>query len=139
MATVSGLCGRQCATAMTVLLGNGDGTFTLQATPNLVAAVPTWVAVGRLQRRWHSRLVTANLKCSALVLLNQITETATATLSNVSVSGIETHQVLASYPGDYELQRQHFEHRPSSTQRRSQLRSTLSSSASTSIAGNRSR
>ena len=93
--------------SVSILLGNGDGTFTAQPPINLGNNSPDYVGVGDLDGNGTQDLVIANRYTSgatgttATVMLNQfLTETATATLSNVAVSGAETHQVEASYPGD---------------------------------------
>jgi len=86
---------------VTVMLGKGDGTFVPQSPVN-VGQDPTSIAVGDFNGDGISDLATSNLADGTVtVLLNQLlTETSTATLSNVSVSGAETHQIVASYPGD---------------------------------------
>ena len=80
---------------VTVLLGNGDGTFTTLSSVG-IGVFPSSLAVGDFNRDGLEDTVVNG----TVVLLNQITETATATLSSVSVSGTETHLVEASYPGD---------------------------------------
>ncbi len=83
-----------------IWLGNGDGTFASAFSLN-VGQWPWSVAVGDFNGDGAQDLATANLLDSTVtVLLNQFTETATAKLSNISVSGAETHQVTANYPGD---------------------------------------
>jgi hypothetical protein len=106
-----GNCGLGTPTgSVTILLGKGDGTFTLQSSPS-VGPFPNSIAVGDFNGDGIPDLVTANCVGSqgdcgfgtptglVTVLLNQIA-VATATLSSVSVSGEDFHQVLASYPGD---------------------------------------
>ena len=90
--------------AVTVLLGNGDGTFTTQSSS---AASADSIAVGDFNGDGSPDMAATiyigelNFPGTVTVLLNQLlTETSTATLSNVSVSGAETHQIVASYPGD---------------------------------------
>ena len=83
----------------TVAFGKGDGTFPTQKSVGL--SVPVYsIAAGDFTGDGIPDLVTSNT-AYVTILLNQIvTETATANLSNVSVSGAETHQVAASYAGD---------------------------------------
>ena len=85
---------------MPVLLGNGDGTFSAGPMLN-TGYLPFSLAVADFNGDGTQDLASASFDDDTVtVLLNQITETATATLSNVSVSGTETHLVEASYPGD---------------------------------------
>ncbi len=80
---------------LTVLLGKGDGTFTLHSSP-AIGIYPGSVRVGDFNGDGEDDI----LVTGELVLLNQITETVTATLSNVSVPDKQTHLIKASYPGD---------------------------------------
>ena len=101
-----GECGNGEPDSVIVLLGNGDGTFTTQFTTftsNLHSPTQC-IAAGDFNGDGSPDLVlgtaTGYLVATATVLLNQITtESATATLSGVSVFGT-THLVEASYPGD---------------------------------------
>jgi hypothetical protein len=85
---------------VTVLLGNGDGTFTTNTSIN-VGGFNSVGAVGDFNGDGAPDLATLDGGDGTMTaLLNQLMGTATATLSHVTVSGAETHQVLASYPGD---------------------------------------
>ena len=96
--------------SVSILLGNGDGTFTAQPAINLGNNSPDYVGVGDLDGNGTQDLVIANRYTSgatgttATVMLNQITATATAALTSVSLSGSGIHQILASYPGDTNYQ-----------------------------------
>ena len=95
-----GSCGHCGATLVPVLLGNGDGTFSAGPVLN-TGYLPFSLAVADFNGDGTQDLASASFDDDTVtVLLNQITETATATLSNVSVSGTATHLVEASYPGD---------------------------------------
>ncbi len=96
-------CGSHCGGApqpVPVLLGNGDGTFSAGPLLN-TGYLPFSLAVADFNGDGTQDLASASFDDDTVtVLLNGITETATATLSNVSLSGTGTHQVDASYPGD---------------------------------------
>jgi len=86
---------------VSVFKGAGDGTFN--ATPTSLAAgkYPIWILAADLDGEGDSDLVTANEYGSDLsVLLDSATQTASASLSNVTIPGTGTHNVFAQYPGD---------------------------------------
>ncbi len=87
---------------VTILLGGGNGTFTLaKNSPVNVGVNPESVAVADFNGDGISDFATANVSDTTdTVVLSQITETATATMTGVSPLGAGTHQVEASYPGD---------------------------------------
>jgi len=88
-------------TTITMLLGNGDGTFTTGPTPSL-GSPASGLAVADFNGDGTPDLaIPLYYSATVTVLLNQNAETATATLSDVSVPSAagETHQVAASYPG----------------------------------------
>jgi len=86
----------------TILLGNGDGTFTPTATSPAAGFCPYFVALGDFNGDGLPDLVVANngdvvTTGSATVLLDA-SQSATATLTAVPVQ--QAHQVVASYAGD---------------------------------------
>jgi Bacterial Ig-like domain (group 3)/FG-GAP-like repeat len=122
---------------LSIYLGNGDGTFTFLSNAPIYAN-PTSIAVGDFNGDGSPDLAAA-LKVvpagAVSVVLNQSTQTATATLNSVSVPGSGIQQVEASYPGDTSFS--------SSTSNTVPLLAaqipttlTLSSSATTSVVGN---
>jgi len=87
---------------VSVLRGNGDGTFQNRVAYFAGLFVGP-MAVGDFNGDGNPDLTTLNFRYSeaaGYVLLNQVTQTAKATLSNLSVPGTGTHAVDASYAGD---------------------------------------
>ena len=105
--TSSGGGGTLAGGAVTILSGRGDGTFAVRSTPSAVTA-PGYVVAGDFNGDGLPDLAVIdtadaiNFAYAPVVkgLLNQLTQSAIASLSNVSVSGTLTHQVVASYTGD---------------------------------------
>ncbi len=99
--------------SMTVLLGNGDGTFTAAADEPGTEDFPNSMAAGDFNGDGLMDLAAANY-CGAddvcegngpatgtvTVLETENKQTATATVSAISPAGTGTHLVEASYPGD---------------------------------------
>jgi FG-GAP-like repeat len=84
---------------VTVLLGNGDGTFT-EAASLATGTNPLSVAVGYFNKDGKADLAVANLTSDSVTVLLTETESATATVNNISPVGSGTHLVDASYSGD---------------------------------------
>jgi hypothetical protein len=84
----------------TVFLGNGDGTFTTAASP-AAGDNPVFAALGDFNGDGFADLAAVNSATgSVTVLLSQLTETASATVSGISLLGTGNHAVTASYSGD---------------------------------------
>jgi hypothetical protein len=86
-----------------ILLGNGDGTFTPAANiPVSSANTHQSVAVGDFNADGISDFVVANNDGSntANVQLSKTTQTASATVTGISLAGVGAHNVEASYAGD---------------------------------------
>ena len=96
LATVN--CG---SNTVTVVLGNGDGTFRQTANGTVtVGAGPVSLVAADLNRDGIFDLAVANLgDGTGTVLLSNLTQTAQATL-DISAAGIGAHLVEATYPGD---------------------------------------
>ncbi len=87
-----------------LLIGAGDGTFTVTATTPAVST--NWLGPFALAAADFNAdgvpdlaMLTKN-QATASILLTEPTETATATLVGVAPVGAGTHNVEASYPGD---------------------------------------
>ena len=90
---------------VSVLLGNGDGTFTHAAASQTPAGFAPWsLALGDFNGDGDADLAVGNSDLivgnSVTVYITQITESVTVTASSVSLAGAGTHLVEAEYPGD---------------------------------------
>ena len=85
---------------VSVLQGNGDGTFQPQVTYP-TGNQPFSAAVADFNGDGVPDLAVSNRSDGTVgIFLNNFTQTAMASISNVSVAGSGTHQIDASYPGD---------------------------------------
>jgi len=85
---------------ITVLFGNGDGTFTLAATSPATGNAPYTIASADFDGDGVPDLATANDGASTTgVFLTRPTQTVTSSITGVSPSGPAPHQVVATYPG----------------------------------------
>jgi hypothetical protein len=85
---------------VTVLLGSGDGAFTAAATP-AVGSYPYSLVTGAFHADGQVAPAVANFGDGTVVVLQSlVTQTAAATVANLSPVGTGTHRVYASYAGD---------------------------------------
>jgi len=86
---------------VTILLGNGDGTFTPAARSPQAGISATVVSADDFNGDGISDLAVLNANTfSMTVLLAQLTQTATAMATGIAPLGTGTHQVEASYPAN---------------------------------------
>ncbi len=91
--------------AVSILIGIGDGTFTPGPPVRTPAGhFPLSVAAADLNGDGLADLAVTNTdlinSTSVMVLLSQITETASAQAESIAPTGTGTHLVAASYPGN---------------------------------------
>jgi sugar lactone lactonase YvrE len=86
---------------VTILLGNGDGTFTQAAnSPVGVGNYPFSVAVGDFNGDGVPDLAVAMPGSETATILLTEAQTASASITGVSVAGLGPHLAVTSYPGD---------------------------------------
>ncbi len=86
---------------LTLLLGNGDGTFTAAGTPTQLGDSPNDLVAADFNGDGTTDLAIPELADnSTTILLNEFTQTATASISNVTIAGTGTHYVDAVYEGN---------------------------------------
>lgn len=86
------------ADTVTLLLGNGDGTFTVASSAPTAGGSPDGIAVGDFNGDGLLDIVTANYQMTAESVLLQSTSSTTVTASGLTVAG--TDNVFAEYTGD---------------------------------------
>jgi hypothetical protein len=86
--------------AITIQLGNGDGTFTATPASTVSSKGQTLVTADINGDGLPDLAAGSNQPDGAFILLDSVTETATATVARVAPVGTGTHLVEASYPGD---------------------------------------
>ena len=86
---------------LTLLLGNGDGTFAAAGTPTQLGDSPNDLVAADFNGDGTTDLAIPELADnSTTILLNEFTQTATASISNVTIAGTGTHYVDAVYEGN---------------------------------------
>jgi Bacterial Ig-like domain (group 3)/Abnormal spindle-like microcephaly-assoc'd, ASPM-SPD-2-Hydin/FG-GAP-like repeat len=88
---------------VSILLSNGDGTFTLAASVTGATTAPNSfpVITGDFNGDGVPDIAAADSDLDTVgVFLTQRTQTAVATLNNVSIPGAGTHNIQAAYAGD---------------------------------------
>jgi hypothetical protein len=84
-----------------VLLGDGNGGFAPLGPPIQMGQSPSDIAAADFNRDGTIDLAIPNVAdYTTTILLNQFTQTATASVSNVTISGTGTHYVDAVYEGN---------------------------------------
>ena len=86
------------ASAVTILLGNGDGTFTASSTTPSIPGGPDGLAVGDFNGDGLLDIVTANYNSTTQSVLIQATSETTVTASGLNIPG--TDNVYAKYSGN---------------------------------------
>jgi hypothetical protein len=90
--------------SVTLLIGNGDGTFQPPGAPITVGDLPSDVETADFNGDGKPDLAIPDSgDTSTTILLNTVTQTATAMLDNVVLAGAGTHYVQASYPANAEF------------------------------------
>ncbi len=86
---------------LAILKGNGDGTFTQPYPTTQLGNSPSDLAAADFNGDGNIDVAIPNVgEFDTTILLNESTQTATASVSNITISGIGTHYVDAVYPGN---------------------------------------
>ena len=89
------------ANTIGVLLGNGNGTFQQPQVSYPGVTTPYAIAIADFNGDGAPDLAVANQEAGTVsILLNSVTQTATTSISDVSIAGTGTHQIDANYSGD---------------------------------------
>ena len=94
------------AGSVTLLIGNGDGSFSTPLAPISVGQLPNDVVTADFNRDGKPDLAIPNSgNTNTTILLNTstATQTSTATLDHVVLAGAGTHVVEATYPANTEF------------------------------------
>jgi hypothetical protein len=92
--------------SVTLLIGNGDGSFSTPLAPITVGQLPTDVVTADFNRDGKPDLAIPNsYSTNTTILLNTstATQTSTASLDKVVLAGAGTHVVEATYPANTEF------------------------------------
>lgn len=82
------------------LLGNGNGTFTTGAAL-VIPSPPESVVAGDWNGDGVIDLATSNYYGSSMTIITtQLSQKVTATANSIAASGVESHVIEATYPGD---------------------------------------
>ena len=98
--------------SVTLLIGNGDGTFQPPGAPITVGDLPSDVVTADFNGDGKPDLAIPDSGDTyTTILLNTVSQTATATLDNVVLAGAGTHVVRSRLPGEYRVRGQLRDHR----------------------------
>jgi len=90
--------------SVTVLIGKGDGTFSQAGAPTIVGELPNDVVTADFNGDGRPDLaIPDSYNTYTTILLNTVSQTATAPLDNVVLIGAGTHVVQATYPTNAEF------------------------------------
>lgn len=96
-----GLISNPPTQTLTLLLGDGKGNFTSAGTPTTLAYSPNDLVPADYNGDGTIDLAIPEIaNFSTAILLNEFTQTATASVSNITIAGTGTHYVDAVYGGN---------------------------------------
>jgi hypothetical protein len=96
-----GLISNAPTQTLTLLLGNGDGSFTSAGTPTQLGDSPNELAVADFNGDGTPDLAICNIAdFDTTILLDHLTQTETASVGGITIAGSGTHYVDAVYPGN---------------------------------------